>query len=100
MSSFDSQEKKLNNTQVTKLIKSMYKNNSKCIIISKHCKLRMLERNININDIINLIKLGKCTGSELHIVSQKWVYRIETNMYRLECNINNKIIAITVIRKK
>ncbi len=100
MSSLVLSDKRLNNNEATKIIKSLYLKNSSCLIISKHCEIRMLERDIVLNDVINIIKLGKCTGSELHEKSHRWVYRIETSKFRLECNINKNIIAITVIRKK
>lgn len=102
MSHHDSSDKRMNNNEVTKVVHEMLKKDTSCLIIRQHCLDRMRERLINQRDIINVLLGGNCRAAEQHIRSGLWVYRFETNNYRVECNVfkHKSIVAITAIRKR
>ncbi len=102
MLSDESDDKKLNINEATKLVHQMLGADTSCLIFSRHCEKRMKEREISPRDVINVLLGGRCAGSEPHSKSGLWVYRFETNNYRVECNVFRfkNIVVITVIRKK
>lgn len=102
MSSGSSSEIKMDKSEVTKLVRRMVAADSACLRFRKHCIERMVERGLNQRDVINVLLGGKCTVIEPHPRSGLWVYRFETNNYRVECNVfrNDSIVVITVIRKR
>lgn len=88
----------MNEQQATKVVRKMLKDDGgECLIFRKHAEDRMLQRNINSNDVFNVLCGGKCTGAELHPKTFLWVYRFETSKYRVECNIDRSKQSITVI---
>lgn len=102
MSSRSSSDKRMNNSEVTKIVREMLKKSTSCLIIRQHCLDRMRQRQINQRDVINVLLGGTCRAAEQHIKSGFWVYRFETNNYRVECNVfkHKSIVAITAIRKR
>jgi mRNA-degrading endonuclease RelE of RelBE toxin-antitoxin system len=102
MSSFRQTDKTMSLGEATKVAKEMLDMNPACLILSNHCKERMLERGMNLRDVANTLLGGRCTGVEQHFKSGLDVYRFETNNYRIECNIfkHENIVAITAINKR
>lgn len=101
MSKSDSDDKKMALAEVSRVVKEMLAQDPGCLIISGHCLKRMKERGINHRDIVNVLLGGRCVAVEIHIKSGLWVYKFETNSYRVECNAHkyDSIVAITAIRK-
>ena len=101
MSYKDKTDKKLNVNQASKIVKEMVRNDSECIIFRSHGINRIKQRGMNHRDVINVFMGGRCTAVELHSQSGLWVYRFETNNYRIECNIYvyKNIVVITAINK-
>lgn len=102
MSSSKKTDTSMSLKEATKVAKQMLGDDPACLILSNHCKERMLERGMNLRDVLNTLLGGNCMGVESHIKSGLDVYRFETTNYRVECNIfkNENIVAITAIKKR
>lgn len=72
----------------------------------KHCRQRMQEREINVNDLIKLSKSGTVRNEpELHMKTNDWTYTIESSTGDLkvvfvihEENGNQKVRVVTLMR--
>jgi len=102
MSSSKKTDKSMSLKEATKVAKEMLGKDPACLILSNHCEKRMVERGMNLRDVLNTLLGGNCTGVESHIKSGLDVYCFETKNYRVECNIfkHESIVAITAIKKR
>ena len=97
--------KLLDRTQAKKLLAkflSFYKEGKAFVILTDHFKRRCLDRNVNFNDAINVLKAGSINKQgEADLRTGQIVYNVETSQMEVSFQFinENRIKLITVKRR-
>ncbi len=68
---------KYSTRQALKVVQTIIKDGGG-LVLSGHYKKRMLERGVDVRDVLHVIKTGRIPGEpEPHIKTGKWIYTIE-----------------------